>query len=225
MMRQPIVVLVGHIDHGKSSILEHIKNISITKKEAGGITQSLHSYTISLKRLEECCSTLVQRNHMKITLPGLLFLDSPGHAAFNTMRKRGGSLADLAILVIDCTKGVEEQTQECIKILKQYKTPFIIALNKVDKIEGWKSHHGISLLESLSSQSEKTIEELELTLYGVVEKLSQCGIQADRFDRIDDFTKTVAIVPVSAKNEDGLSELVMVLIGLAQKFLETSLKT
>ncbi len=225
MMRQPIVVLVGHIDHGKSSILEHIKNVSITKKEAGGITQSLHSYTIPLMRLEECCSALLKRNQMKITLPGLLFLDSPGHAAFNTMRKRGGSLADLAILVIDLTKGIEEQTKECMKILKQYKTPFIIALNKVDKIEGWKSHRESSLLESLSLQSEKTIEELEVRLYGVVEKLSQEGIQADRFDRIDDFTKTVAIVPVSAKTEDGLPELVMVLIGLAQKFLETSLKT
>ena len=139
MIRQPIVALVGHIDHGKSSILEKIKGISITKGEAGGITQSLKSYPIPFSALEQFCGPLLQTLSFKITIPGLLFLDTPGHAAFNTMRKRGGNLADIAIVVIDCHQGIQEQTLESIAILRHYKTPFIIALNKVDLLEGWRT--------------------------------------------------------------------------------------
>ena len=151
MIRQPIVILVGHIDHGKSSILEKIRGISITQGEAGGITQSIRSYTIPLPTIEKLCGKLLENLKIDVTIPGLLFLDSPGHAAFNNMRKRGGNLADIAILVIDINEGVKEQTLECIEILKQYKTPFVIALNKTDMVQGWRKQDGKPLVGNIQS--------------------------------------------------------------------------
>ena len=135
MIRQPIVVLVGHIDHGKSSILERIRGISITKGEAGGITQCIKCYTVPLSIIKKVCGNLLNALKLDVGIPGLLFLDSPGHAAFNNMRKRGGNLADIAILVIDAAQGVQEQTKECISILKDYKTPFLISFNKIYAIQ------------------------------------------------------------------------------------------
>ncbi|MBI1972818.1 translation initiation factor IF-2 [Candidatus Woesearchaeota archaeon] len=223
MIRQPIVVLVGHIDHGKSSILERIKGISIIKGEAGGITQSLKSYHIPFASLEKFCGPLLKTFSFKITLPGLLFLDTPGHAAFTNMRKRGGNLADLAIVVVDCQQGVQEQTIESITILRQYKTPFIVALNKIDLLDGWRSGK-TTLLQSIKSQQERVQEALDKILYTVVAKLSALGFQAERFDRVQDYTNQVALVPVSAKTGEGLQELLMVLMGLAQKYLEKSLQ-
>ena len=224
MIRQPIVILVGHVDHGKSSILEHIKGISITKGEAGGITQTLKSYNVPLLAIQHLCGDLLQTLNQNLTIPGLLFLDSPGHAAFNNMRKRGGNLADIAILVIDAKEGVKEQTLESIEILKQYKTPFIIAFNKIDQISGWRSAK-TALLENIQDQIEGLQQDLDTKLYTLVGKLSEVGINAERFDRVKDYTQQVAIVPLSAKTGEGLPELFMVLTGLAQKYLEQNLET
>ncbi len=224
MIRQPIVVLVGHIDHGKSSILERIKGISITKSEAGGITQSIKSYKVSLKNIESICGNLLKNFPLKIKIPGLLFLDSPGHAAFNNMRKRGGNLADIAILVIDIIKGIEEQTLECIDILKQYKTPFVIALNKIDLISGWRQNPSTTLLQNLKSQSSYVQEDIDNRTYKIIGKISELGFNAERFDRVDDYTKQVTIIPLSAKTSEGIPELLMVMVGLAQRYLEKSLQ-
>ena len=225
MIRQPIVILVGHIDHGKSSILEKIKGVSITKSEAGGITQSIRSYTIPLSTIKKLCGKLLENIHIKVTIPGLLFLDSPGHAAFDNMRKRGGNLADIAILVIDINEGVKEQTLECIEILKQYKTPFVIALNKIDMVQGWRSQNSEPLVESIQAQSESARNKMDERLYTIVGKLSETGLNAERFDRVDNYTKQIAIVPVSARTAEGVPELLMLITGLAQRFLEEQLKT
>ena len=162
---------------------------------------------------------------MKInfTIPGILLIDTPGHAAFNNLRKRGGNLADIAILVIDITKGIEEQTIECINILKNYKTPFIIAANKIDLISGWRVNSA-PLLQNIQNQSSYVVEELDKRLYTLVGKLSEYGLNSERFDRVDDFTKQIAIVPCSAISGEGVPELLMVIAGLAQKYLENSLK-
>ena len=223
-IRQPIVVLVGHIDHGKSSILERIKGISITKAEAGGITQTIRSYDIPLKNVRTCCGDLLAQVGINVTIPGLLFLDSPGHAAFNNMRKRGGNLADIAILVVDVKEGMKEQTVECIEILKQYKTPFVIALNKIDTISGWREEHGKALLKNIEDQPENVKKELDQQLYTLVGKLAEHSLNAERFDRVDDFTQQVAIIPVSAKTNEGLPELLVTITGLAQRFLEKNLQ-
>ncbi len=225
MIRQPIVILVGHIDHGKSSILEKIRGISITKAEAGGITQSIKSYNVAIEIIKKITGPLLKALHLNVTIPGILFLDSPGHAAFNNMRKRGGNLADIAILVIDIAQGIQEQTRECINILKQYKTPFIIALNKVDLLQGWRSQLSPSLIQSIKQQSDYVQQELDKKLYNIVSKLGELGFNAERFDRVDDYTKQIALIPLSAKTAEGLPELLMVITGLSQKFLEKSLQS
>ena len=221
--RQPIVLLCGHVDHGKSSILEKIREISITKHEAGGITQTLKSYNLPLKQINKIAGHLIEKLNIKLTIPGILFLDSPGHAAFTNLRKRGGNLADLAILVIDVKEGVMPQTLESIEILKSYKTPFIIALNKIDSLSGWHNKDK-NLLKNISLQQEQVTNDIETKLYKAVEKLAELKINADRFDRIENYTKQVAIIPCSAKTSEGLPELLMVLTGLAQKYLEQELK-
>ena len=113
--RAPIVVVLGHIDHGKSSLLEAIKDFKITAKESGGITQHIGAYQI-------------EENDKKIT-----FLDTPGHEAFSQMRSRGAKVADIAILVIDAAEGVKPQTKEAILHIKEAGIPVIVALNKIDK--------------------------------------------------------------------------------------------
>ena len=222
-IRQPIVLLCGHVDHGKSSILEKIREISITKHEAGGITQTLKSYNLPLKQINKIAGNLIEKLNIKLTIPGILFLDSPGHAAFTNLRKRGGNLADLAILVIDIKEGVMPQTLESIEILKSYKTPFIIALNKIDSLSGWHNKDK-NLIKNISLQQEQVTNDIETRVYKVVEKLAGLNLNADRFDRIENYTKQIAIIPCSAKTSEGLPELLMVLTGLAQKYLEQELE-
>ncbi|MEK6948592.1 MAG: translation initiation factor IF-2, partial [Nanoarchaeota archaeon] len=159
---------------------------------------------------------------LSITIPGLLFIDSPGHAAFISLRKRGGNLADIAILVVDINEGIMPQTLECIDILKQYKTPFIISLNKIDLLPGWQSKN-VFLMQNIASQSENMQKLLDTKLYELVGKLSELGFNAERFDRVEDYTKQIAIVPTSAQTGEGIPELLMVLAGLAQKYMERNL--
>ncbi len=222
-LRSPICTVIGHIDHGKTSLLDKIRGTAIAKAEAGGITQCISSTKVSLDTLKKICGKLLETLKLKITVPGILFIDTPGHAAFNNMRKRGGNLADIAILVINVVEGIKEQTLECIEILKQYKTPFVIAFNKIDLLNGWKVNKGSSFSQSLKEQRESTQLELDNKLYTLVGKLAESGLNAERFDRIEDFTKQISIIPCSAATGEGIPDLIMVLVGLAQKFLEKSL--
>ncbi|HLD02721.1 MAG TPA: translation initiation factor IF-2 [Candidatus Nanoarchaeia archaeon] len=224
MIRSPICTVVGHIDHGKTSLLDRIRSTNVAKGEAGGITQCISCAKIPIETIKKLCGSLIHSLKFKLTIPGLLFIDTPGHAAFNNMRKRGGNLADIAILVIDVKEGVKDQTKECIEILKQYKTPFIIALNKVDTIDGWREKAAETLIHSIKQQSDSTQQELDLKLYNLVGELSKYGLNSERFDRVEDYTKQVAIVPVSAKTGEGIPELLMVMVGLAQRYLEQSLQ-
>lgn len=150
-------------------------------------------------------------------------IDTPGHEAFINLRRRGGSVADIAILVIDVVKGFEVQTNEVIGILKSRKTPFIVAANKIDLIPGWKSHPSEPFLKSLKNQDTFVQRELDNSIYTIIGALSRLGFNVDRFDRLTDFTKYVAIVPVSAKTGEGIPELLSVLIGLTQQFLQNRL--
>ena len=224
MIRQPICTVVGHIDHGKTSILDKIRGTAVVKGEAGGITQAISSTNIPLETIKKISGKLLDQLKIKLTIPGILFIDTPGHAAFNNLRKRGGNLADIAILVIDINEGMMEQSFECVKILKEYKTPFIIALNKVDLISGWQSNVKKNLIDNINSQSTRVIGELDKKLYEVLGKLSEEGLNSERFDRVDDYTKQVAIVPCSAKSGEGVAELLMLLVGLGQRFLEKKLE-
>ena len=222
-IRKVICTVMGHVDHGKTTILDRIRNTAVAKSEPGLITQAIGVSIIPIEAIRKICGKLLDALNVKITVPGLLFIDTPGHAAFTALRKRGGSLADIAILVVDINEGSMPQTVECIEILKAFKTPFVVAANKIDLIPGWKKQSDL-LLENIEKQDARVIGEFEGKLYELVAKLNEFGFNADRFDRVRDYTREVAIVPISAATGEGIPELLMVLIGLAQRYLEESLK-
>lgn len=222
MIRQPILVFLGNIDSGKTQLLDTIRNTSVVLGEAGKITQCIGCSLIPIETIKKISGELLNALKIDITIPGFLAIDTPGHSGFTNLRKRGGNLADIAILVIDINEGIKPQTLECIDILKQYKTPFVVVLNKIDLLSGWKSSDKL-LIENINNQSENVIGIIEKKLYEIVGKFSELGFEAERFDRVEDHTKQIAIIPMSAKTSEGIPELLMVLTGLAQKFLEKKL--
>src|SRR3989344_1132353 len=223
-IRSPTCVFVGHVDHGKSSVLDRIKGTSIVKEEAGGITQKISCSKVSLEKIKAIAGDLINKLKFEITIPRILFIDTPGHASFTSLRKRGGNISDIAVLVVDVREGFKPQTVEAIEILKHYKTPFILALNKIDLLNGWRSSNGKHLIESINGQGEFVKNLLDQKLYEVVGKLYEHGFNAERYDRVQDFTKQVAIIPLSALTGEGIPELLMIISGLAQKYLEEKLK-
>ena len=233
---------MGHVDHGKSSILDKIRGTSIVKSEPGQITQAIGASLVPVSVIKKLCAPLLQQLKLNLTIPGILLIDTPGHAAFVSLRKRGGVLADIAILVIDINEGFMPQTLEALDILKNYKTPFIVAANKVDMVPGWRkdllettgssndasdgSTEGESqqlLMAKISKQQQAVQEEIDKRLYSLVAKFAELGLDSDRFDRVSDYSKQLAIIPCSAKTGDGVPELLVVMSGLAQRFLETEL--
>ena len=224
-VRQPIVCVLGHVDTGKTLLLDKIRKTSVQAREAGGITQHIGASFFPVDTLKQLVGPLLSMVKGEIEIPGLLVVDTPGHEAFTNLRKRGGSVADIAILVIDVLKGFEAQTYECLEILKARKTPFLVAANKIDRIPGWKSYPDTPFLKSYQTQDRYVREDLDNRLYSIIGVFSRLGFRADRFDRIKDFTKTVAIVPTSAKTGEGVTELLMVLVGLTQQYLKKRLQT
>lgn len=220
-LRTPIVSVLGHVDHGKTTLLDKIRKTRVTAKEAGGITQHIGATEIPVNLIKEICRDIW---NVKVDVPGLLFIDTPGHRAFTNLRRRGGALADLAVLIIDINEGIKPQTEEAINILRTFRTPFIVAANKVDLIPGWQSTEFAPFIKTYNQQDDFTKERIDNKLYELIGDLYRYGFSADRFDRISDFTKTVAIIPISAKTGEGVPELLMILLGLAQRFLEQQLR-
>lgn len=225
-LRQPIVVVLGHVDHGKTSLLDKMRGTIVAVREAGGITQHIGASLFPLDAVIETCKALLGEVKIeKLKIPGLMFIDTPGHAAFANLRKRGGSIADLAILVIDIINGIQEQTRECIQLLKSRRTPFVVAANKIDLIQGWRPVELAPFSKTFESQSKLVQEELEKKIYELVGELSFFGFKADLYTKIRDFTKTLAIIPVSAKTGEGIPDLLLILLGLAQSFMQDRLLT
>ncbi len=223
-LRKVLVATMGHVDHGKTSLLDKIRRTAVCAGEAGGITQAIGVSIIPLEVIQRVCGKLLDSMKGKLTVPGLLCIDTPGHAAFTSLRKRGGSLADIAILVIDINEGFKPQTLECIEILKSNKVPFIVAANKIDLINGWTYDPSKYLMDNIIAQDFKLQSLFETKMYELVGKFAELGLESERFDRVQDYTKQLAIIPISAKTGQGIPELLMVLTGLAQKFLEKKLE-
>jgi translation initiation factor 5B len=221
-IRQPIVTICGHVDHGKTSILDSIRKSTVAEGEAGGITQKISFTLFPKERILKRCP-LIGKNKLNLEIPGFLFIDTPGHAAFSNLRKRGGALADLAIVVIDINEGIKPQTSEVMEIMKLNKTPFIVALNKVDNISGWRKQSE-SLKESIDMQSGMAKEQFTEKLLTLEGALHSYGFNARPFYEIEDFTKNLALVPCSAKTGEGITELLFTLCGLSQKFLKSRLE-
>lgn len=222
-IRQPIVTVLGHIDHGKTSLLDFIRGTFVFSREAAGITQHIGASSFPIQSVIDFCGP--KYKNLKINLPGLLVIDTPGHAAFMNLRKRGGAVADIAILVVDVTAGTMPITWEAVRILRERKVPFIIAANKIDLIQGWKSIKNADFLETYNKQADYVREDLDRRIYQLIGDFIDEGFQGcERYDRITDFTKNIAIVPTSAKTGEGLPTLFIVLIGLVQQYLMPRIK-
>ncbi|MCF7798632.1 translation initiation factor IF-2 [Candidatus Woesearchaeota archaeon] len=224
-IRSPIVSVLGHVDHGKSSVLDAIRDTNILASEAGAITQAIGASIVPLETIQKKCGTLLKNMGITLTIPGLLFIDTPGHAAFTSLRKRGGNLADIAIVVVDINEGFKPQTIEAIEILRAAKTPFIIAANKLDLIPRFQSQDtSKQVLGLIGTQNPAVQQVIDTKIYELVGQIHEkFGMQAERFDRVSDFTQQISIIPLSAKKSLGLAELLMVISALAQKFLEKNL--
>ncbi len=222
-LRQPIVSVMGHVDHGKTSLLDFITTSKKAAREAGGITQQIQAIEVSASNLEKLCKGLIKPG--QLTVPGLLFIDTPGHRAFISMRRRGGSLADVAVLVVAINEGFMPQTREVLQILRHEKTPFVVAVNKLDLVPGYrplpKGQPLANALASLPPDSQKYVDE---RIYAIAEELYKLGFSADRFDKVIDYAHNIALVPVSAKTGAGVPDLLALIIGLSQKFLAGELK-
>ena len=226
--RQPIVSVLGHVDHGKTSLLDHIRSLgsgrqaSVMDREAGGITQHIGATEVPADLLNELCSPLM--GGKSFDSPGLLFIDTPGHHSFSTLRSRGGSLADVAILMVDIHDGCMPQTIESIRILKNSKTPFVIAANKVDRIHGWQSVRDRPMALAIRNQTKDTIGYFDQRYWDLVGSFAEHGFNIERYDRIKDFTKEIALVPISAREGEGIQDLLAVVIGMAERYLSDKLK-
>ncbi len=223
-IRQPVVVVLGHIDSGKTSLLDRIRGTGVQNREAGGITQHIGASFFPTDTLQEICGPLLTQVGGDIAVPGLLVIDTPGHEVFTNLRSRGGSAADIAILVVDSARGFEVQTHESVDILKSRKVPFVVALNKIDMITGWRKGSDMFVTSSLKSQTKPVRDEVDKRIYTVMGTLSQLGFESEAFNRVKDFTREVAIVPISAKTSEGIPELITVLVGLTQHYLTKRLK-
>jgi translation initiation factor 5B len=219
-IRTPIVVVMGHVDHGKTTLLDKIRGTTVADFEAGAITQHIGATEVPLEVIQDFCGA---HFGAELQVPGLLFIDTPGHHAFTSLRSRGGSLADLAVLIVDANEGFQPQTIESLTILKRYKTPFVVAANKIDRISGWRATENASFAKSLKSQNERVTEVLDTRIYELVEGFT-VRIRCRQIRPHPDFTKNIGIVPISAITGEGVPDLLMVLVGLAQRFLKDSLK-
>jgi translation initiation factor 5B len=221
-LRTPIVCVMGHVDHGKTTLLDKIRGTAIVSGEAGAITQHIGATEVPIDVIVDKLGDPRLRD--RFIVPGLLFIDTPGHHAFTTLRSRGGALADLAIVVLDINEGFKPQTYESLQILKRFKTPFVVVANKIDRIGGWVSQKDLPFAATFKKQSEQVQSRLETKLYEIIGELYNQGFAAERYDRVTNFQNTLGVVPVSAVTGEGIPDVLMVLLGLAQKFLEANLQ-
>jgi translation initiation factor 5B len=223
-LRQPIVVVLGHVDSGKTSLLDNIRGTAVQAREVGGITQHIGASFLPLETIKEITGPLYAKLAQgEAAIPGLLVIDTPGHEIFANLRTRGGSAADIAIVVVDVNKGFEAQTIESMDILKKRRVPFVVALNKVDRVAGWRTSTRF-VSEDVKKQDTSVQTLLDEKIYNVVGMLSRLGYPSEAFWRVKEFTKEVAIVPVSARTGVGMAELLAVLVGLTQQYMGKKLE-
>ena len=224
-LRQPVVVVLGHVDSGKTSLLDKIRGTAVQSREVGGITQHIGASFFPIETIKDMTGSLYQQlSKSEAQIPGLLVIDTPGHEVFANLRIRGGSAADIAIVVVDVNKGFEAQTNESIEILRKRKVPFVIALNKIDMVTGWRKGNTPFISDQIKKQDVNIQTILDEKIYNVVGSLSRLGYNSEAFWRVKDFTKELAIVPVSATSGVGIPELLAVMVGLTQQYLAKKLE-
>ncbi len=222
-IRSPITVILGHVDSGKTSLLDKVRGTAVQARETGGITQHIGASFFPIDTVTALCGHLLDSSKQELKIPGILIIDTPGHAAFMNLRSRGASTANFSILVIDVRRGIQPQTVESLRILVKNKVPFLIAANKIDRLPGWKSYPDLPLSKSLKKQSSSTLEALQSVIYDIMGELSHFNLQPERYDKIKSFAKKIAIIPTSAVSGEGIPELFLVLASLTEQYLKSQL--
>ncbi|KAG4302787.1 hypothetical protein PCK1_000947 [Pneumocystis canis] len=222
-LRSPICCILGHVDSGKTKILDKIRQTNVQEGEAGGITQQIGATYFPMESIKQKVAVLDKDKNFEYKLPGLLIIDTPGHESFTNLRSRGSSLCDIAILVVDIMHGLERQTLESLNLLRNRKTPFIVALNKIDRIYGWNSTPNAAFQESLSKQKKIVEREFHDRYMKIVTAFSEQGLNSVVYYNNKNFAKNVSIVPTSALTGEGIPDMLMLLVELTQKRMSNKL--
>ena len=218
-LKAPICCIVGHVDAGKTSLLDRLRNTNIQEKEVGGITQHIGSTFFPIETIENSCSSIKGKFEVICNIPGILMIDTPGHSEFQSLRDVGTSICDLGILIIDIEESIQEQTKEAIKLLKEKKIPFVVAVTKLDKINGWKTTTSSNLREALKEQSKDMSMMLMAKLEDIKYDLSKEDINAEFYFKNSNPKQIYSIVPVSSKTGEGIADLLALLVYTAQNWM------
>ncbi|GAA6090279.1 eukaryotic translation initiation factor 5B [Tachysurus ichikawai] len=218
-LRSPVVCVLGHVDTGKTKILDKLRHTHVQDGEAGGITQQIGATNVPLETIVEQTKMVKNFDRENIKIPGMLIIDTPGHESFSNLRNRGSSLCDIAILVVDIMHGLEPQTLESINLLKEKKCPFIVALNKIDRLYDWKKSPDTDVVATLKKQKKNTKDEFDERAKAVMLEFAQQGLNAALFYENKDPRTFVSLVPTSAHSGDGMGNLIALLVELTQTML------
>lgn len=219
-LRCPIICVLGHVDTGKTLLLDKIRKTNVQRGEAGGITQQIGATYFPQEALQKNINKLKDFEIKDVKIPGLLVIDTPGHESFTNLRSRGSSLCDLAILVVDVMHGLENQTLESLELLKKRKTPFVIALNKIDVIHSWQRQEYRSSKVSLEDQQRTVLDEYEMRRDKAFLQINELGLNVCEYWKNDDPASFISAVPTSAKTGEGIPDILGVVVKYAQKYMK-----
>lgn len=222
-LRSPICCILGHVDTGKTKLLDKIRQTNVQEGEAGGITQQIGATYFPVDALQTKTQVVNQDGAFEFKVPGLLVIDTPGHESFTNLRSRGSSLCNIAILVVDIMHGLEPQTLESMRLLRDRKTPFIVALNKIDRLYGWKKIDNNGFQNSLTAQNKAVHNEFRDRLDKTKLAFSEQGFNAELFYENTSMAKNVSLVPTSAHTGEGIPDMLKLIVTLTQERMTNKL--
>ncbi|THH32167.1 hypothetical protein EUX98_g2032 [Antrodiella citrinella] len=216
-LRSPICCILGHVDTGKTKLLDKIRQTNVQEGEAGGITQQIGATYFPVDAIKTKTAVLNKDGSQEYKIPGLLVIDTPGHESFTNLRTRGSSLCNIAVLVVDIMHGLEPQTLESLRLLRDRKTPFIVALNKIDRMYGWQAFPDNDFRDSLAKQSRAVQREFEDRTQKTILAFAEQGLNAVLYYDNKSFARNVSLVPTSAITGEGIPDMIMLLVNLTQQ--------